>query len=210
LLRDRFKGGAPGTIRHQVGGRDVATTRILSIDGGGIRGIIPATVLAEIERRTGRHVADLFDVIAGTSTGGILACGLTIPDATGGPSRSASELVDMYVKEGPRIFPHEFLGGLRSLVDEKYSQKGIEAVLQQYMGDTMLSDAVTEIIVTAYDIERRQPFFFRSLLRAGRRRRLREQPGDVRVRRRLRGAGAPRRGADGLPGDGLADPTPPL
>jgi predicted acylesterase/phospholipase RssA len=162
LLRDRFKGGAPGTIRHQVGGRDVATTRILSIDGGGIRGIIPATVLAEIERRTGRHVADLFDVIAGTSTGGILACGLTIPDATGGPSRSASELVDMYVKEGPRIFPHEFLGGLRSLVDEKYPHKGIEAVLQQYMGGTMLSDAVTEIIVTAYDIERRGPFFFRS------------------------------------------------
>jgi predicted acylesterase/phospholipase RssA len=140
----------------------MALTRILSIDGGGIRGIIPATVLAEIERRTGRRVADIFDVIAGTSTGGILACGLTMPDATGRPAHAASELVDMYVSEGPRIFPHEFLGRLRSLVDEKYSQKGIEAVLQQYLGDTMLSEAVTDIIVTAYDIERRRPFFFRS------------------------------------------------
>ncbi|TMD99754.1 MAG: patatin, partial [Chloroflexi bacterium] len=105
-------------------------TRILSIDGGGIRGIIPATVLSEIERRTGRHVAELFDVIAGTSTGGILACGLTLPDSAGHPARTAAELVRMYVDEGPRIFPHEFLGRIRSLVDEKYPQKGIESVLQ--------------------------------------------------------------------------------
>jgi patatin-like phospholipase/acyl hydrolase len=47
--------------------------KVLSIDGGGIRGLIPAVVLAEIERRTGRRIADLFDLIAGTSTGGILA-----------------------------------------------------------------------------------------------------------------------------------------
>ena len=137
-------------------------TRILSIDGGGIRGIIPATVLSEIERRTGRHVAELFDVIAGTSTGGILACGLTLPDSAGHPARTAAELVRMYVDEGPRIFPHEFLGRIRSLVDEKYPQKGIESVLQTYMGDAMLSDTLTEIVVTAYDIERRRPFFFRS------------------------------------------------
>ena len=55
--------------------------RILAIDGGGIRGMIPAIVLAEIERRTGRRAADMFDLIAGTSTGGILACGLTRPGA---------------------------------------------------------------------------------------------------------------------------------
>lgn len=137
-------------------------TRILSIDGGGIRGIIPATVLAEIERRTGRHIADLFDVIAGTSTGGILACGLTIPDATGHPTVTAADLVRMYVDEGPRIFPHEFLGRIRSLVDEKYPQKGIESVLQRYMGDAMLSGTLTELVVTAYDIERHMPFFFRT------------------------------------------------
>ncbi|HEX6492940.1 MAG TPA: patatin-like phospholipase family protein [Candidatus Dormibacteraeota bacterium] len=138
-------------------------TRILSIDGGGIRGIIPATVLSEIERRTGRRIADLFEVIAGTSTGGILACGLTVADPTGRPMRTAAELAHMYVEEGPRIFPHEFLGRIRSLIDEKYPQKGIETVLRTYMGDAMLSDTLTEIVVTAYDIERRRPFFFRSL-----------------------------------------------
>ena len=50
--------------------------KVLCIDGGGIRGLIPALVLAEIERRTGRRIAEMVDLIAGTSTGGILACGL--------------------------------------------------------------------------------------------------------------------------------------
>ena len=54
--------------------------KILSIDGGGIRGLIPALVLAEIEKRTGRAVADCFDLIAGTSTGGILALGFARDD----------------------------------------------------------------------------------------------------------------------------------
>jgi len=69
---------------------------ILSIDGGGIRGIIPAIVLAEIERRTGSKIAGLFDLIAGTSTGGILALGLTRPGNDGTPRYSASDLVTLY------------------------------------------------------------------------------------------------------------------
>ena len=62
--------------------------RILAIDGGGIRGIIPALVLAEIEDRTGRRVADLFDLVAGTSTGGILAAALTRPGDEGARART--------------------------------------------------------------------------------------------------------------------------
>ena len=53
--------------------------KVLCVDGGGIRGLIPALVLAEIERRTGRRIAELVDLVAGTSTGGILACALTRP-----------------------------------------------------------------------------------------------------------------------------------
>ena len=79
---------------------------ILSIDGGGIRGIIPAMVLAEIETRTGKAVSQLFDLIGGTSTGGILALGLTMPrdDDNTQPEYSALDMVDMYSKESDAIF----------------------------------------------------------------------------------------------------------
>ena len=62
--------------------------KVLAIDGGGIRGLIPALVLAEIERRTGRRTAEMFDLIAGTSTGGILACALSRRGDDGRPARS--------------------------------------------------------------------------------------------------------------------------
>src|SRR5215216_5033946 len=78
--------------------------KVLSIDGGGIRGIIPAMVLAEIERRTGKRIAEMFDRIAGTSTGGILALGLTKPGQDGGPEYSAKKLIELYETEGGKIF----------------------------------------------------------------------------------------------------------
>lgn len=73
---------------------------VLSIDGGGIRGLIPALVLQRIEEETGTPTADLFDLIAGTSTGGILALGLTLPDdgegAEESPRYTAQNLADLY------------------------------------------------------------------------------------------------------------------
>ncbi len=137
-------------------------TRMLSIDGGGIRGVIPAAVLVAIEGTTGKPIAELFDVIAGTSTGGIIACALTAPGEHGAPRFSAAAVVDMYVKEGARIFPHHVFERVRATVDEKYPVDGIEAVLREHVGESLLSEAVTELFVTAYDIERRKPKFFRS------------------------------------------------
>lgn len=81
--------------------------RVLSIDGGGIRGIIPATVLAELERLTSRSTFELFDYVAGTSTGGILALALLCPQANGRPN-SAVEVRKLYLEHGVEIFP---LGG---------------------------------------------------------------------------------------------------
>jgi hypothetical protein len=75
---------------------------------GGIRRLIRAMVLAEIEKSTQIPVVKLFDVIAGTSTGGILACGFCVPDAEGKPKFSASALVDLYLHEGR---PHRWLDG---------------------------------------------------------------------------------------------------
>lgn len=138
--------------------------RILSIDGGGIRGLIPALVLTELERQTGRAIADCFDLIAGTSTGGILALGLTRPGTGGRPKYQAQDLANLYLKEGQRIFD-ESLGrrltnpmGLRVA---KYPPSGIEGVLADYFGESRLKEALTEVLVTAYDIEQRDAFFYR-------------------------------------------------
>jgi hypothetical protein len=139
--------------------------KILSIDGGGIRGIVPAVVLAEIERRTGKPIASLFDLIAGTSTGGILALGLAIPKTAGAPLYTAQNLTNMYEREGHRIFSRSLFRSLLALDNltwRKYSSRGIEQVLLEYFGDSRLRDAVTRVLITSYEIERRFPFFFKS------------------------------------------------
>lgn len=146
--------------------------RVLSIDGGGIRGLIPVLVLAEIEQRTGRRIAELFDLIAGTSTGGILACALARP-ADGAPPGAprtaphfaAAEIAALYEREGPRIFHRDLLRRVRSVngwIDERYASDGLVAVLGEYLGDTRISQALTPVLVTAYDLEQRSAFFFRT------------------------------------------------
>jgi uncharacterized protein len=132
-------------------------TRILSIDGGGIRGLIPVRVLAEVEERCGKPIAELFDVIAGTSTGGILALGLSCPQ----PQYSAADLARLYVEQGEEIFPKRLIN-VRQLYDEKYSNEGLQRALRATLGDARLKDARTRVLVTAYDIETRTPVFFRS------------------------------------------------
>jgi patatin-like phospholipase/acyl hydrolase len=139
--------------------------KVLSIDGGGIRGVIPATILSEIENRTHARIAELFDLVAGTSTGGILALGLVRPSDhdEDRPQYAADELVELYAKEGRRIFDrslwHHFVA-LDNLLDEKYEAKGLESVLKEYFGDVPLSKAVTETLVTSYELETREPWFF--------------------------------------------------
>lgn len=138
--------------------------KILSIDGGGIRGVIPATLMSALERRTGHHMAELFDLIAGTSTGGILALGLTLRGQDGKPKYDAAALLDLYDKEGKTIFRHDpwrRIWALDNLLDERYPADGIEKVLKDYFGDVPISEAMVDVLVTSYDIERRRPFFFK-------------------------------------------------
>ena len=138
-------------------------TTILSIDGGGIRGVIPAMVLAEIEQRTERRIAELFDLIAGTSTGGLLALGVVCPGDGGAPKFHARDLLAIYEEDGDKIFPPAGpLRRIRQFFDERYPSDGIEAVLKDNFGGARLKDAVKDVMVTAYDIERRRAFFFRS------------------------------------------------
>ena len=139
--------------------------KILSIDGGGVRGIIPAVVLADIEQRTGKPISELFDMIAGTSVGGILALGLAVPkkrEST--PKYSAKELGEILKRDLPTIFKRPWLLNLPlgQFLYRRYSQQGIESVLESYFGEARLSDALADVLITSYEIEKRSPEFFRS------------------------------------------------
>ena len=139
--------------------------KVLSIDGGGIRGIIPAMILAEIERRVRKPASECFDLIAGTSTGGILALALAKPGAGGRPAWSAEALIDLYQREGPEIFDRSLWQGIVSaggLLDQKYPLDGMERAFERYFGAARLKDALCDVIVTAYEIEQRTTFFFKS------------------------------------------------
>lgn len=126
------------------------TCRILSIDGGGIRGVIPATILAALEEKLGGPLARHFHVLAGTSTGGILAAGLAheIP---------ATKLVDFYAKDGPSIFAGSILSDLNG---PKYGTTALEGALKTAFGTARLSDLKHDLICPAYDIEARSDHIF--------------------------------------------------
>ncbi|WP_341822374.1 patatin-like phospholipase family protein [Wolbachia endosymbiont (group A) of Clivina fossor] len=137
---------------------------ILSVDGGGIRGIIPAIILAEIEQRTRKPIAEIFDLMAGTSTGGIVVAGLCKKDERGNPQYSANDLVEFYQKYGAYIFKSSFLR--RSILSwfncAQYPHKNIESVLDKYFGEDILKNTLSKVLITSYDINNNYPFFFKS------------------------------------------------
>ncbi len=144
--------------------------RVLSIDGGGIRGIIPSTILLHLEQEikkqygTDKDISDYFDLMVGTSTGGILALTLCIADENGKQKYSAQELVDVYVKNGPKIFNKSIwrtLSSVAGLNEAIYDEKALEDVLFHYFEDQRLSHLRKPCLIPAYDIENRQPHFFR-------------------------------------------------
>lgn len=142
------------------------TFSILSCDGGGIRGIIPCVVLVEIEKRTGRPICELFDLMSGTSTGGILSAGLTVPGEGGKPKFRAQDLLELYLNRGKEIFtqPGGIFKGLRSLFNAKFPEKNIDPLLREYFGDARLKDTLTHILITSYETEHKTPFYFKTSL----------------------------------------------
>jgi patatin-like phospholipase/acyl hydrolase len=138
--------------------------KVLAIDGGGIRGIIPALILQDIENRTQRSISDLFDMVAGTSTGGIIALGVTLAGDGGRPAKSAQDIVGLYEREGANIFPTSLLETLHiaNVLGAKYHADGLEATLERYFGEARLKDALKPVVVPSYDIEKQMPIFFKS------------------------------------------------
>jgi uncharacterized protein len=134
--------------------------RILSLDGGGIKGAFTAAVLAEWEKSTGRVIVDHFDLITGTSTGGIIALGL-------GLGISAEEILQFYNEQGPKIFPnitaHQKLSlNIRHLWEPKYSAGPLREALQGVFGDKRLKDAKCRLLIPAYDVVAGRVYLFKT------------------------------------------------
>jgi patatin-like phospholipase/acyl hydrolase len=119
--------------------------RILTIDGGGIKGVFPAAFLAALEQRLGRPVAEHFDLIAGTSTGGIIALGL-------GLGLSAQEVLDLYKVYGARIFPRRRWLGWRRLVRAKYSYLPLRQALVTVFGNRRLGDSRNRLLIPSLNL----------------------------------------------------------
>ena len=140
--------------------------KVLAIDGGGIRGIIPATILTEIQKRLGMDLFQVFDLVAGTSTGGIIALGIGSRCKDNGPY-PPSELVDLYVQNGPEIFKKNLLTPERQVILPKYSPEALESALAQFFQDAEFQSALTPLLISSYDLQGQVPFFFKSHRIAG-------------------------------------------
>jgi hypothetical protein len=163
--------------------------RVLAIDGGGIRGVIPARFLAELERRLGEaleriraagepaevaarwagidtpRIADCFHLIAGTSTGGLLAAGLTATDRDGRPKLTAAQAAALYADHGAEIFHRPLVRQVLDhfeLLAPKYPLAQLRRVLERddVFGATRLRDARTEVLILSFDAARPGPRYF--------------------------------------------------
>ena len=134
--------------------------RILSIDGGGIKGIFPSAILAylEQERLQGRSIGDYFDLIAGTSTGGILALGL-------GAGLTASELLHMYLDQGHNVFPSRrkgLTGKAKRLVSAQYDRRPFDKLLAQRLGDKTLRDSKYRLLIPSTEGRNGEVYVFKT------------------------------------------------
>lgn len=135
--------------------------RILSLDGGGVRGAYSAAVLAAVEKRSNIPLVKCFDLITGTSTGGILAIGLAL-------GKSATDLVGFYKKEAKSIFPPTgVLGGiarnLKLLVaGPKYESEQLREALARYFDGHQLGEARTRLVITSYNASRDGAHLFKT------------------------------------------------
>lgn len=136
--------------------------RILSIDGGGIRGVFPAAALAELESRFlgGASITNHFDMVAGTSTGGIIALALA-------HGMTARQALNIYLERGERIFPPAAGLGklsrvLRWVFKPKHDQAALKEELLRIFGDKVLDDAVTRLVIPSFEGRHGEPFLYKT------------------------------------------------
>jgi hypothetical protein len=120
--------------------------RVLAIDGGGVKGVLPASFLATVEEHLAWRIVDYFDLIVGTSTGGIIALGL-------GAGLSPADIRDFYLSRGPTIFEGNRLArGARQWATAKYNQAHLRTELQHVLGDRRLGESATRLVIPSMDV----------------------------------------------------------
>ncbi|GAB2267374.1 hypothetical protein Dimus_002359 [Dionaea muscipula] len=143
---------------------------VLSIDGGGIKGIIPGIILgyleSEIQAIAGpdARIADYFDVVAGTSTGGLVTTMITAPDKNNRPLYAAKDIKQFYLDNCPKIFPQSpsLLGLFKTVEGPKYDGKYLHNLLAEKLGDTRLNQTLTNVVIPTFDVSRMRPVIFSS------------------------------------------------
>ncbi|PSS21309.1 Patatin-like protein [Actinidia chinensis var. chinensis] len=147
---------------------------VLSIDGGGIKGIIPGTLLGFLESKLQEldgaeaRIADYFDVIAGTSTGGLVTTMLAAPNKNNRPMYAARDINNFYLEHCPKIFPqssrNNFIGMVTGLfgtvTGPKYDGKYLKTMVKDLLGNLTLKQTLTDVIIPTFDIKRLQPVIF--------------------------------------------------
>ncbi|XP_061374285.1 patatin-like protein 1 [Gastrolobium bilobum] len=139
---------------------------ILSIDGGGIRGIVPAVVLDHLEKALQKKdekatLANYFDVIAGTSTGGLMAAMLSTPHPNHPyrPLFTPAEIVDFYKKYGPHIF-NETSGWNSTYPGPKYDGKFLHGIIRKVLKNSRLGETLTNVVIPTFDLKKLHPVIF--------------------------------------------------
>lgn len=134
--------------------------RILALDGGGIKGTFTASVLSTLQEQSSVRVQDSFDLIVGTSTGGILALGL-------GLGFQPDKLLNFYVNNGPDIFPctgriARARASIRQLFSSKLASEPLEKALDDVLGERLLGDAATPLVIPSYDAVAGRIYLFKT------------------------------------------------
>lgn len=129
---------------------------ILTLDGGGVKGLATAAILARLEEDLGTKITDHFDLIAGTSTGGLIAIGL-------GLEMRPADILSFYIEKGPQIFsnPVKTRNALQ-WVWRKYPRRSLEQALREIFGDKLLGDSLKPLIIPSYDLDSEQVYLFKT------------------------------------------------
>jgi patatin-like phospholipase/acyl hydrolase len=142
---------------------------ILSLDGGGLRGVVPLTILKTIEAKTGKRIHELFNFIAGTSTGGLITAAISIknPIEPTTPLYTLDDVMDVYVHRGNEIFPERtkignLLHDAEDLFKPKFSDDGIKAVFTDVLKNYRMLDCLNDVMMCSYDLNNNVPLFFKS------------------------------------------------